>query len=533
MAVSKMLMGSPILMGNNNVPGVRIHKEVMDVMDTIFSECRDFGLDFYPTIVEFLTYDEISEIAAYGGFPVRYPHWRFGMEYEELSRGYEFGMHRISEMVVNNNPCYIYCLDSNTLVDNIDVIAHALGHNHFFKNNVFFKGTHTGMMTKFANHATRIRKYMARWGRERVTEFIDHCLRLDTLIDPMDNLYAKKINDVEFSDSRDYRTPHRQHATNNYMDDWVNPAKYVEREREKIEKSDAADYLDIFDKPVKNIFCYLKDHAPLKPWQQDIISMLYEEAMYFSPQRLTKMLNEGFSSYTDYYLMCKHGLCGLGQKSHDCGIIQYAKHKMLVLGGKYSQNPYKLGFELLTDIEERWNKGRTGREYEECNDMRKRADWDTKLNKGKEKVFEVCEYYNDALAIAEFFTPDLCEKMEYFEYKKFNNGQTKITGRDYESIKSSLVRRYMNGGLPDIRLTDPNHLGKGWFLMQHYGMGLPLYDPYARETITSVYRIWGNTVVLATQNTDKEQFVYMCDGTDAEKDVHVMRRADYEKEFVK
>jgi spore cortex formation protein SpoVR/YcgB (stage V sporulation) len=91
----------------------------------------------------------------------------------------------------------------------------------------------------------------------------------------------------------------------------------------------------------------------------------------------------------------------------------------------------------------------------------------------------------------------------------------------------------MNGGLPDIRLTDPNHLGKGWFLMQHYSCGLPLYDPYAKETITSVFRIWGSPVVLATQNTEGEQFVYMCDGTDAEKDVHVMRRADYEKEFVK
>jgi spore cortex formation protein SpoVR/YcgB (stage V sporulation) len=33
----------------------------------------------------------------------------------------------ISEMVINTNPCVIYCLDSNTLVDNIDVIAHALG----------------------------------------------------------------------------------------------------------------------------------------------------------------------------------------------------------------------------------------------------------------------------------------------------------------------------------------------------------------------------------------------------------------------
>ena len=84
-----------------------------------------------------MTYDEISELASYGGFPVRFPHWKWGMEYEELSRGYEYSRHRISEMVINTSPCYIYCLDSNTLVDNVDVIAHAIGHNDFFKNNVF------------------------------------------------------------------------------------------------------------------------------------------------------------------------------------------------------------------------------------------------------------------------------------------------------------------------------------------------------------------------------------------------------------
>ncbi len=35
---------------------------------------------------------EMNEIAAYGGFPNRYPHWRFGMEYERLAKGYEYSM---------------------------------------------------------------------------------------------------------------------------------------------------------------------------------------------------------------------------------------------------------------------------------------------------------------------------------------------------------------------------------------------------------------------------------------------------------
>ena len=55
---------------------------------------RSYGLDFFETIFEVLDYDELNEIAAYGGFPTRYPHWRFGMEYEQLSKGYDTGCRR-------------------------------------------------------------------------------------------------------------------------------------------------------------------------------------------------------------------------------------------------------------------------------------------------------------------------------------------------------------------------------------------------------------------------------------------------------
>ena len=31
-------------------------------------------------------------------------------------------------------------------------------------------------------------------------------------------------------------------------------------------------------------------------------------------------------------------------------------------------NPYKLGFELWKDIEDRWNKGKFGKDYDDCDD---------------------------------------------------------------------------------------------------------------------------------------------------------------------
>jgi stage V sporulation protein R len=533
MARSKMMSGSPILQGDNTVPGLKMHKEVKEVLPQIEEACHKMGMDYYPIIVEFVTYDEMAELAAYGGFPVRYPHWQWGMEYEELARGYEFNQYRISEMVINTNPCYIYCMDSNTLVDNVDVIAHAIGHNHFFKNNIFFEPTDENMMNKLANHGTRIRAYMARWGPEVVTEFIDHCLRIQTLIDPAKAWRKKKIKQAVVKDERNYEFAERLRSTHNYMDEWVNPKEYIDKQTKDIKRKEAAQFLDVFEGPVKDIFCWLKDNAPLKPWQQDIISMLYEEAMYFSPQRATKMINEGFASYADHYILCEQGLAALGQKSEDAGIWHYAEHKMRVLGGKYSQNPYKLGFELLLDIRDRWNKGKFGPEWENCKDMKKKENWDMKLGLGHQKIFEVVKYYNDFTLISEFFTPEFCEKKKFFEYRRFPNGEYKIVNRNFKTIKKKLLQRYLNGGLPDIRLSDPNHLGKGWFFMQHMWDGRPLFDSYARETITSIFRLWKDVTVLATRNRDGLEYLYICDGANPEKDVHIMTREDYEKEFLK
>ncbi len=511
---SKFLAGSSLLSGDNTIPGVSMPEELKKLLPKIYKSVHDFGCDFYPTVVEMLTYDEISEVAAYGGFPVRYPHWKWGMEYEELQKGYMYGMHKIYEMVANTNPVYIYCLDSNTLVDNVTVVAHALGHADFFKNNIYFAKTNQSqnMINQLANHGERIRKYMSRWGRERVIEFIDHVLRIETLIDFSKAWERKKIKNPIIKDEREYYYPNRLKSKEDhgYMDDYLNPKEWIDHQKDKIEKIEVAKYLDIFDKPSKDIMRFIRDYAPLKPWESDIVAMLYDESMYFAPQRLTKTINEGFASYVDYNIMAKQGFSALGQEHESSGIIEYSHHKMGVLGGKYSMNPYKLGFTLLMDIEERWNKGRFGNEWENCKNLREKENWDKNLNLGHDKVFEVRKFYNDLTLLMEFFTPEFCEKNQFFEWKKYPNGEYKIENRDHSKIKEKLIRRHLNGGLPEIYLTDTNHKGSGILFLEHKSDGRPLYDPYIRPVLESLRYLWKNDICLSTRGTDGSELIYTC-----------------------
>ena len=69
--------------------------EIVRQSEAIAAFAREEGLDFPPTIFEMLTAEQMAQVAAYGGFPQRYPHWRFGMEYEQLHRQQGYGLSRI------------------------------------------------------------------------------------------------------------------------------------------------------------------------------------------------------------------------------------------------------------------------------------------------------------------------------------------------------------------------------------------------------------------------------------------------------
>jgi stage V sporulation protein R len=212
----------------------------------------------------------------------------------------------------------------------------------------------------------------------------------------------------------------------------------------------------------------LFEHAPLTNWQRDIIAMLYEEAMYFAPQALTKMANEGWASYGDFSIMARNRWANMS------GIVHYARHKMGVLGGKYSMNPYSVGFKLFLHIEDRWNKGRFGTAYDECKDAQKKENWDTKAGLGHEKVFEVRRVHNDVTMIQSFLDQEFVDRYEFYQWRKFprpdGGVDYRIETRDAKVIKKHLMERYLNGGRPDIRLVDPNFAGKRIFLLEHHGM---------------------------------------------------------------
>ncbi len=487
--------------------------ELRKLKEEIHQYALDYGLDFYPVVFEICDYDTVNILAAQGGFPHRYPHWRFGMEYDQLSKSYTYGLSKIYEMVINTNPCYAYLLKANHLVDQKIVMAHVYGHADFFKNNAWFRNTDRSMMDVMANHRTKIRRYMERYGQDRVEMFIDRVLSLENLLDinvlfeTPDVRRSRVEKEHQYKeqffhdDDEDGRTEHLKSFMRSQL---FNP-------REQIELPELDDDKPITRQPKGNssprdVMMYLIENAPLREWEADILGCLREEAYYFLPQRMTKIINEGWASYWHSTIMTQKAL-----KASE--IIDFSdKHAGVMAMSRNNINPYKIGIELFRDIEYRWDTGRFGKDYQSCKDMAARNNWNEKTNRGREKIFEIRKTHNDITFIDEFFTQEFCERQQLFTYK-YNprTGRFEIDNRDFEAIKSKLLMSLTNFGSPVIDIESSNFGNRGELHVVHRYQGVDLDMSYAADTLRNLYGIWKRPINLTTVQ-DGAEITFVFDG---------------------
>lgn len=488
-----------------------ISGELLALKDEIEGYAIEYGLDFFPQVFEVCDYDTINILAAQGGFPSRYPHWKFGMDYDQLSKGYAYGLQKIYEMVINTNPCYAYLLQANNWVDQKIVMAHVYGHNDFFKNNAWFGHTNRKMMDVMANHGTKIRRYMERYGHDTVENFIDKVLSLENLLDINELFETSELRrsradqivqqNVENEDDG-YLIDDRSAALKSFMRTQARKDKKAEKKVDE-EEITAERPLNI---RTKDVLGYLIQYAPIEEWQADIIGILREEAYYFLPQRMTKIMNEGWASYWHSKIMTTRALDA-------SEIVEFAdKHAGVMAMSRQNINPYKVGIELMRDIEYRWDRGMFGKEYNECNSMPEKLRWDKKLGLGKQKIFEVRKSHNDISFIDEFLTPDFCERQQLFTYK-YNprTGRFEIDSKDFQAIKQKLLSQLTNFGQPIIEVEDGNYMNRKELLLNHIHYGVDLDVNFANETLRNLFAIWRRPVNLKTKYEDKE-VVFHFDG---------------------
>ena len=233
-------------------------------------------------------------------------------------------------------------------------------------------------------------------------------------------------------------------------------------------------------------------------WDDEIVAIERRRADVYdiSVEETHRYAAQGFINHNSYW----HSTIMTQKVLNPSEVIDYADHHsgtMAMSRGRI--NPYKLGIELLRDIEHRWNTGKFGKEYDECEDLEKRRNWDKQLGLGRQKIFEVRRIHNDITFIDTFLTPEFCVQHNMFTFAwQEQAGTYIIESRDFEKIKQRLLFSLTNFGKPWIYVVDGNFRNRGELLLRHHHTGVELRLDQAADTLANIQFLWGRPVHLQT-----------------------------------
>ena len=138
--------------------------DIAEQAERIAEYARARGTRLLPgTIFEMLRSEEISQVAAYGGFPKRYPHWRFGMEYERLRKQHKLRARqastRWSSTTTRATPTSSATTWTSITRPSSPTSTPTATSSRTTSGS---RKTNRRMMDEMANHATRVRRYIER-----------------------------------------------------------------------------------------------------------------------------------------------------------------------------------------------------------------------------------------------------------------------------------------------------------------------------------------------------------------------------------
>ncbi|HEU5140838.1 MAG TPA: SpoVR family protein [Bacillales bacterium] len=215
----------------------------------------------------------------------------------------------------------------------------------------------------------------------------------------------------------------------------------------------------------KDVIGFIAVNAPnLQDWQRDILLELRKEMHYFWPQMETKIMNEGWASYWHIRVMRE---LDLNEKE----LLQFARMNAFVTApNRFGINPYHLGLRMFEGLEKMY---------------------------GRSFIFEVRERDNDISFIRNYLTREMVREMDLYVFNK-EEDVWKITSKDWQITKQTLIHSKINGGFPYLTVKDDDYHGNRELYLVHKYEGVELDPRYLERTIPYVHQLWGKPVHLET-----------------------------------
>ncbi|MEC7232178.1 MAG: SpoVR family protein, partial [Planctomycetota bacterium] len=214
--------------------------------------------------------------------------------------------------------------------------------------------------------------------------------------------------------------------------------------------------------PTFDILRFLLEHAELDPWERDVLEIVSAEAEYFMPQRMTKVINEGWASFWHSRLLTE----GLLDASE---VVEFADcHSGATQAAPGQLNPYKLGIDLFRHAE------RQGMD-----------------------LFQLRSVHNDVSFVDAVLDDEFVRSSSLFVMGGADRrGGRKIGTRDPAMVKESLLQSLAWCGQPRIRLSG---VEDGGLVLEHIHDGRDLKLDEAGEMLRTIETLWKRDVELRTE----------------------------------
>jgi stage V sporulation protein R len=259
---------------------------------------KEFGLDCYPQVFEWVTPEQMAMLIARDGSRLKYPHWSYGKAYRRHLKEIEKFRYALDahELVLNSNPCVAYLVENTVTPILILVIGHVYGHNDFFKANIAFKDSD-------AEHLLELRSIRSKRVRE---------------LSSYPGIGVEKVESM------------------------LDAARTIMYHRTGIEPSSPM-WLEFF-----------AAHAPrLEDWERELLLIVNDEAKEELRYIQTKTMNEGWASFWQMDFISR---ADIPYRIKDEAAHFHAQLTAAPERPTLSFNPYNVGILMWRSIRERFGK---------------------------------------------------------------------------------------------------------------------------------------------------------------------------------
>lgn len=477
-----------------------------------------YELDVYPNTIEIIRSDQMLDAYTTTGLPDSYPHWSHGKRRMIEERDYDASKHLAYEIVINSEPCLAYCMDTNTPMMQMIVIAHAnYGHNAVFKNNYLLKEVDADTIL---TENKRLRDFVIeceeKYGWREVSDFLDFCHAMkfiDTTEEPKRDPVRKSdmIKRAQDRKLAAHLNPPRKSVFNTNAND----NKVVQKEAPGHPR-----------RGERNILAFMADEAPHMPqWKRDMMGMISRLSQYFKPQISTKVLNEGMATFMDQHIMTTMRDIGLidaamyQEYGQDHKGVTYQPSAVRLVqdedGNVQEQfvgasfNPYTLGWTILEDLK-RICKDPT-EEDKEWFHFAGDPDW---MSIVKHAVYSS----SDETFIHQYLSPQAMRKLRMFTLETMEEEdmteEQKALGEyynvdfavvsavqakeDFSRMRQQLAKDYrMYEKIPNITLHDYQAKTDRCLILRHHIFEDQMLDPNDTKAVLEyMHSQWEHPVVL-------------------------------------